>query len=441
MERLKRVRPVIAAYVMVVLFLLGLLVERRPPAPPAVPALAGASPAAGSDVPGPPGEEPSAWEREEPATGRPLWRQIFRPDPATARLLLSRAIPFFGRSAPRVVLYGSARPRTLFQALFPFLADPGRSRTAAEVPGPPGQAPPPGRAARPDEPGGRPPRTPGSPRAGAPGGGPPATSRNPPAARQDAGCRRTPDTPLVAGGVPLVGIYHTHDYESYISEFPGLKPRTDEDWQLVASSDPNRSVIRVGRQLAERLCERGITVVHSPSKNAYSYLGAYAYSRKTAQYILERFPTIQVLLDLHRDAIDKAATTVEIEGRPVARIAIVLGMGDSGLPQPRWQRNLQWAEALDRAMNERYPGLSRGILRRKQRYNQDLLDGALLLEVGSASNSMDEALRAADLFASVLADVIVQRQKEAAGADTGTGAAGPARSAAQAAASREYYAG
>lgn len=405
MQRLRRVRPVALAYVLVVLFLLGLLVERRPPASASVPAVAPAR-AAGAVRGTPDAGAPPAgpWEREDPPPGS-LWQAIFHPDAATARLLLARAIPYLGRSGPRLVLYGDTRPRTLLQALFPFLSAPVRSeRPDGPVGG--GQAPPggsvPDGAGLPEVPGvfpgrsGPAPASPPSVSGGGTGGRVPA----------GAGCARAPDAPVVAGGIPLVGIYHTHDYESYISEFPGLRPRSDEEWQLVSSTDPDRNIIRVGRRLAERLCERGVTVVHSPSRNAYTYLGAYAYSRKTAEYILDRFPTVQILLDLHRDAAPREVTTVAIGGRTVARVAIVIGTGDRDLPHPRWQENLAWADRLHQAMNRRYPGLSRGIIRRNQRYNQDLRPGALLLEFGSAQNDMDEALRAADLVAGVLADLI-----------------------------------
>ncbi|BDG61447.1 stage II sporulation protein P [Caldinitratiruptor microaerophilus] len=447
MQRLRRVRPVALAYVMVVLFLLGLLVERRPPAPASVPAVAPAHGGeSGGGVSGAGGSPGGTWEREEPPPGG-LWQSIFRPDAATARLLLARAIPYLGRPGPRLVLYGTSRPRTLLQALFPFLTGPRRLELPESPPGPPrgGQASraggAPGGAGLPGGPGVSPP--PPGPAPGSPPVSGRATAGRTPAG---AGCARPPGTPVVAGGVPLVGIYHTHDYESYISEFPGLQPKTDEEWQLVSSTDPNRNIIRVGRRLAERLCERGITVVHSPSRNAYTYLGAYAYSRKTAEYILDRFPTVQVLFDLHRDAAPRDVTTVQVGGRAVARVAIVVGMGDRDLPHPRWRENLAWAERLHQAMNQRYPGLSRGIIRRNQRYNQDLRPGALLLEFGSAQNSMEEALRAAELVAGVVADLVAAGEAPGTESLRGAGGAGGAKAGrapegAEAAVVWRYYAG
>lgn len=212
----------------------------------------------------------------------------------------------------------------------------------------------------------------------------------------------------VAAAVPVVGIYHTHDYESYISEFPG-KTFSPEDEQLIASDDADHDILRVGRELFEGLGRNHVGVVWSAARHQQNgYLGAYAESRKTAQAMLKTYGTIKLLLDVHRDA--GPAKIVKVGGKPVAQIDIVIGTGTKDLPEPHWQQNLAFAEQVKAVMDQMYPGLYAGekvmVKENNDRYNQDLMPGAILFEIGSAQNSMTEALRGADLLANVLTRVI-----------------------------------
>lgn len=408
---LQKVRPLLVAYVLVVGFLAGLLVDRRPPAAPALAAAA---------VPGGTARAP---EREDaPAAATPIWLELFRPSPELARTLLEQMIPFYRLPRPSSqpgqlrVYGGSGRPEGLFQAVFPFLqgrrpplaarGEPGRPRS---LPGGGGlqMAPVPAAEQLPPLP---PPVAPDR----APVLAPAATTPGPAAeaASDGAGCDRPGGVVPVAGGAPLVGIYHTHDYESYISEFPEIRPKTAAEWQnaRIESKDPERNIIAVGLELARELCRRGITVVHSPSVNSLpmGYDRAYQVSYATAKYILEQYPTVKVLLDIHRDGADleKGTTTVVIGGRPAARVLMVVGVGNGAQPNPNARQNLAWAEVIDQALDARYPGLSRGVARRPYWFNQHLTPGAALLEIGSPRNTMDEARHAARLVAEVLAELL-----------------------------------
>lgn len=433
------VYPLLVGYLLVVSLSIAVLVQRRPPAADARDGTAAREPPAAVPALAPSNFDAPQALPPEPITGveepGALWVQIFRPTPVTARLLLQRSIPLFGAGDPGLVLYeSSSRPRGVLDALFPFVrvapgsagegqrpatAGGSQPRVAAVSPprtgppaggagGPPQAAAPPGfavpEAARPAVPLQTGPALDPQADAGAAGGAAPGAA----AAGRAPACGpggRAPAVAAVGGGRALVGIYHTHDYESYVSEFPdGLPPQGN--WAHVATQDPERNIIRVGARLAEALCERGVTVVHSPSRNAYTYLGAYTQSLETAETILEQYPTVVVLLDLHRDDAPRELSTATVGGLPVARIAIVVGRGSEGLPQPDWRRNTGFAQTLHEAMEARYTGLSRGIILKDNRYNQHLLPGALLLEVGSAQNTMAEALRAVDLLAGVLADVL-----------------------------------
>lgn len=202
-----------------------------------------------------------------------------------------------------------------------------------------------------------------------------------------------------AGEGPLVGIYHTHWWESYVSE---VGRTADPPYE---SDDSQKSVIRVGHRLGEALLQRGIYSVQATAKpeSPSGYTGAYMESLKVAQYLLQEYPTIQVLIDLHRDSAPRESMVVEINGKPVARLSLVVGMGSEHLPQPRAQQNLAFAQTIAAKMDELYPGLLFRIDPQAARFNQHLSPGAILVEFGSQENTMNEVLRSVDLFADVLA--------------------------------------
>ncbi len=436
--RLRKVRPLLVVYLLVVGFVVGLLVDRHPLPEPAVAASALATNT---------GAVSYQVEEDRPTrNGRFYWLDLFRPSREMAGLLLEQAIPMFkGRTAgitPGVLkIYGEpGKPAGLFQAMFPFLQartdrrPPAASRgvprdvvpggtpsqlrfepvAPAEQANPPAQTTPPVASAPPGAGGTGP--VGGTERAPAPAPAhAPDQSPRPAATGDGAGCERPPGVVPVAGGVPLVGIYHTHDYESYISEVP-LQPKTTADWlkARVESKDPDHNIIRVGLEIARELCRQGVTVVHSPSVHALPmrYDESYQVSYRTAKYILDQYPTVKVLLDIHRDGgdLDKSTTTVLINGRPAARIMPVVGIGKSAEPNPNVKQNLAWADALDKAMDKKYPGLSRGVARKPYWFNQHLAAGAALLEVGSPRNTMDEALHSARLIADVLSGLLASGQ-------------------------------
>lgn len=407
---LQKLRPLLLAYLLVIGFVLGLLVDRHPPAEPALPA------AAGGGLFRHEGEE-------RPAAVTPFWLELFQPSSELAWGLMEQAVPFFRAPPARTpgplrIYGGSGRPAGLFQAVFPFLQ--GRPARGPALAARGGERTPGGAGGIRTQPVPPAQQLPALPPAQSPGPQPPAQGPQPqppapapaPAASDGAGCERPPGVVPVAGGAPLVGIYHTHDYESYISEFPELLPRTQADWlnARIESKDPNRNIIRVGLEMAKALCRAGITVVHSPSVNSLpmGYDRAYQVSYTTAKYILDQYPTVKVLIDIHRDGadLDKGTTTVLVNGRPAARVMMVVGLGNTAQPNPNARQNLAWAEALDKALDARFPGLSRGVARRPYWFNQHLASGAALLEVGSPRNTMDEARHSARLVAQVLAELL-----------------------------------
>lgn len=207
---------------------------------------------------------------------------------------------------------------------------------------------------------------------------------------------------------PLVLLLHTHGSEAY------TMPEGEEyaESSYCRTLDESYNVVRVGEEIARVLEERGIVVLHDTTLHDYpQYSGAYDRSLLTAQSYLEEYPSIRYVLDIHRDAIEDANGTaykvVTQEDPHVAQLSFVVGSDGSGLAHPQWRENLRLAVALQNVLLERSPTLMRPITLRNSRYNQHLSTGSLLVEVGTAGNSLDEALLAAQTFAEGFADWLV----------------------------------
>ena len=207
---------------------------------------------------------------------------------------------------------------------------------------------------------------------------------------------------------PQILILHTHGTEAYLPVAGETYPATDP----YRTTDPAHSVIRVGEVLAGELERQGLRVVHDTSLNDYpSYAGAYDRSQTAAEQWLERYPDIAVIIDLHRDAVGSPdviyKTCAQVSGMSSAQVMLVVGTGENGLEHPCWQENLKLALALQAAMAENCPTLPRPIHLVRERYNQHLTRGALILEVGTNGNTLSEAERAAVLFARAAGPVLL----------------------------------
>ncbi|MGQ9556430.1 MAG: stage II sporulation protein P [Desulfurispora sp.] len=198
-----------------------------------------------------------------------------------------------------------------------------------------------------------------------------------------------------------VAIYHTHTGETY---------RPDDGVERL-NGQPG-GVVAVGAALARRLHEEyGIGVVHVARINDAVYSRSYLESEKVVRSLLQNYPHLGVLVDVHRDAAGAAAaSTVGIEGRKAARLLLVTG-SDARAPFPGWRQNYQLALELVALAGKKYPGLLKGVQVKEGRYNQFLHPGAILLEVGNSGNSRAEAIYAGELFADILADYLQNNSK------------------------------
>ena len=203
-------------------------------------------------------------------------------------------------------------------------------------------------------------------------------------------------------GEPLVGIYNTHTGETYAL--------TDGVERL---NGKRGAVVRVSEELQNVLEQRhNIKVVRADKIHDVQYNQSYIESEKTVKSLLNEYNNLLLLLDIHRDAgRPRADSYIEINGEKVARILFVVG-SDARMPFPNWQQNLATARKINTKMEEMYPGLTYGIRVKEGRYNQQYHPGAVLVEIGSVENTTEEALRAAELFADVIAEVIKGLSKD-----------------------------
>ncbi len=208
---------------------------------------------------------------------------------------------------------------------------------------------------------------------------------------------------------PQVLIYHTHATESYdpgdLGYYDPVIPSR--------SSDPSKNMIAVGEVIVEVLNDYGINTLHDTQMHdQFSYNGSYAASKDSVANYLEKYPSIKVVIDVHRDALEQPDGTrikpvAIIDGKKTAQVMLISGADDGGMGMPNYRENLKFAAAWQSAMESSYSGLTRPILFDYRNYNQQLSTGALLLEVGGHANTLDEAKYAAGFAAVALAQLLI----------------------------------
>lgn len=223
---------------------------------------------------------------------------------------------------------------------------------------------------------------------------------------------------------PLVLVLHTHGTESYFEDRTNLSDFAEapvvsyfvEGETVFRTTDPEKSVVSVGAAFCEALEAQGIPTLHcTVMHDKEDFNDAYVLAAETAKQYLKQYPSIQYVIDLHRDAVVRGDSYVkshaEVEGESVAQVMLVVGTNQNGR-HPNWQQNLTVACAFKDKMDALYPSLSRSLYLRTARFNQEFLPGCMLLEVGSAANTLDEARAAARLAAQSLAAMIKEKAPE-----------------------------
>ncbi len=223
-----------------------------------------------------------------------------------------------------------------------------------------------------------------------------------------------PDIEIKDKADPTVLIYHTHTTETYLLSDNGV---FYEDFKT-RSTDSSKNMIRIGEEICRVLSENGIGFIHDKSVYDESYEGAYSRSRVSVEEYLERYPTIQLVLDVHRDAIyysdtEHAKPTAEINGRKAAQIMIITGAEDGYISDfPNWENNLKFSLLFQKTAEEIAEGLMKPVFFCQRKYNMDLGVCSVLLEIGTDANTLDEALYSGYLTGKVLTGIIDDYEKK-----------------------------
>ncbi|MDE6405680.1 MAG: stage II sporulation protein P [Lachnospiraceae bacterium] len=204
---------------------------------------------------------------------------------------------------------------------------------------------------------------------------------------------------------PQILIYHTHSKENFVDSVPG---------------DENSGILGAGEYLAELLRENyGYNVIHH--NGCYDEDRAYAYSNSlpAVEAILAEYPSIEAVIDLHRDEMPADRRLVmDLQGRPTAQFMFFNGLcrttkGEiAQLENPYLADNLALSFQMQAACNEYYPGIARRIYLKAYRYNMHLCPKSLLIELGAQNNTEEEIHNACDVLAHVLDLVFGGREPE-----------------------------
>ena len=205
------------------------------------------------------------------------------------------------------------------------------------------------------------------------------------------------DLKIKKGGEgPQILIYHTHAHEGYADSIEG---------------DESTTVVGVGEHLAEILRnEYGYQVLHHTG--VYDENRDYAYSNAlpALEQVLLENPTVEVVIDLHRDSVaEETRLVTQTAGQPTARFMFFNGLSRvrevgeiSYLPNENLQGNLAFSFQMQKVCEEYYPGLARKIYLKGYRYNMHLRARTLLIELGAQNNTVQEAMNACGPIARAL---------------------------------------
>lgn len=202
---------------------------------------------------------------------------------------------------------------------------------------------------------------------------------------------------------PKVLVYHTHTSESYVLKASDLGKKDVPSF----SSNPKNSVVRVGEELSRYLRKYGIDTLHDGTVHDKVRDAAYGVAINTLQSYKKSYPSVKVFIDVHRDAASnsKLRMVKNINGKNAAQIMFVVGT-DGMLPHPDWQENLKFVLKLQQELNRKYPGLAKPVRIVGKRYNQQISNGAILIEVGGDGNLLSECLESTKYLAEALNKVM-----------------------------------
>ena len=208
---------------------------------------------------------------------------------------------------------------------------------------------------------------------------------------------------------PQVLIVHTHATESFMTDDKGYYT----DSFTPRNRDNSKNMVKIGEIVASSLNKAGIKTLHSKTQHDYpEYTGSYSRSAETIRWYLKKYPSIKVVIDLHRDSIsdgetDKTKLVTKINGKKAAQVMLVMGSQTGSVTgHPNWQENLKLALRLQQNLEENYPTLARPLMLASKLYNQNLTKGSLLIEIGTDANTLSEAVYSAELVANAITETL-----------------------------------
>ena len=208
---------------------------------------------------------------------------------------------------------------------------------------------------------------------------------------------------------PQVLILHTHATETFMEK--DAEYYTEEFSSR--SRDNTKNMIAVGEIVAKKLNNAGIKTIHSKTLHDYpSYTASYSRAAQTICDYIKKYPSIKVVLDLHRDAVsrdngDKVKLVTEIDGKKAAQVMLVMGSQSGSVTNfPKWKENMKLAVRLQQIMEKNYPTLARPLMLMSKNYNESLTTGSLLLEFGTDVNSLDEVFYSAEMVGNSLVKLL-----------------------------------
>lgn len=225
----------------------------------------------------------------------------------------------------------------------------------------------------------------------------------------DAELSKKPEISIKKTDEPQVLIFHTHTSESYMYEDSGIfyenfYPRSLEN---------SKNVTAVGQAITDKLSENGINTIHDVTYHDNpSYNGSYSRSAQTIKKNLNQYPSIQVVIDIHRDSLGsnesgKIKPTFKYDGKKAAQMMIISGCDpDGSLGFPNWEKNLRLALRLQKYAESMFPGITRPLNFAKVKYNEHMTPGSLLIEVGSDMNTLEEAKYTGTMLGESLAKML-----------------------------------
>lgn len=209
---------------------------------------------------------------------------------------------------------------------------------------------------------------------------------------------------------PTILIYHSHTTEAYSLLDVGYYMKSDS-----RSDNKSKNMVRVGDELVKYLEKAGFNVIHDRQIHDIDYNTSYDSSRAVLEKNLEKYPSIEVTIDVHRDDITysnktKVKPTATINGKKAARMMIIAGCEYGRVENfPDWEYNLRFDLAVQNKVNQMYSGLMRPILFSERKYNMYETHNSFLLEVGTDANTLDEACYSARLFGKALGDLLNEK--------------------------------